>query len=68
MTELKPCPFCGGKAKIFAFSDGGICVKCLYCWCQTHTWSDYSISEAEKESAFERAVDSWNRRKGEQHE
>lgn len=64
MTELKSCPFCGGKAKIIAYNDGGICVKCLDCYCQTQTWSDETIAEARQKSAFEKVVDAWNRRDG----
>lgn len=61
--DLKPCPFCGSKkVKIFSFSEGGICVKCLDCYCQTQAVCDFCIADAEKESAFERIVKSWNRR------
>ena len=62
MDKLKPCPFCGGEAKIFAYSEGGICVKCMRCYCQTAALSDYSISDAQKSNAFEIIVKAWNRR------
>lgn len=63
MEKLKPCPFCGsGKVKIFAFSDGGICVKCLNCYCQTQAMVDVSVSECERLNAFEMVVKAWNRR------
>ena len=61
--ELKPCPFCGSEnVKIYSYSDGGICVKCLDCYCQTQTRCDYNIVEAEKQSAYETVVEAWNRR------
>jgi len=63
MEMLKSCPFCGSeKVKVFAFNDGGICVKCLKCWCQTQAHSDGCISDAERESAFEKVVKAWNQR------
>ena len=62
MKELKKCPFCGGVAKIFAFSDGGICVKCMTCRCQSFVSSDSTISNARNYNAYERVVDAWNRR------
>ena len=63
MEKLKPCPFCGSeKVKVFAYADGGICIKCLNCYCQTQTTSDFCISDAEKECAYERCVKAWNRR------
>lgn len=65
MKELKNCPFCNGKnVKIFAFYDGGICVKCLDCYCQTDVLSDFTINEAKKQSAYEKVVKAWNRREG----
>lgn len=63
MLNLKPCPFCGSKnVTLFAYSEGGICVKCLDCSCQTGVCSDYSISNAEKDSAAERVLRAWDRR------
>lgn len=63
MTEkLKPCPFCGGTAKVFAFNNGGICVKCMTCHCQTFAVSDGNIANAKSYSAYERVIDAWNRR------
>ena len=57
MEQLKPCPFCGiEKVKVFAYSDGGICIKCLNCYCQTSISSDFCFSEAEKECAYEKCV------------
>ena len=64
MMELKPCPFCGSRdVKVYAYQDGGICVKCLDCYCQTQPSNDFCISDAKKyKSAFEKSVEAWNRR------
>lgn len=38
MTELLPCPFCGGKAEImhnWQLTQSNVFVKCGYCGCQT---------------------------------
>lgn len=31
MTELKPCPFCGGKAVYKKLQLGGSVIECIYC-------------------------------------
>ena len=49
--ELKPCPFCGGEAKIYEASEEDFRVGCIRC----HTWSDYYFTEDE-------AIKAWNRR------
>lgn len=58
--ELKPCPFCGGKARMHvAFASGGdhsvgVYVECLECRsCSETKWGD---------GAQEKAADAWNRR------
>lgn len=69
MSDLKPCPFCGSeRVKVFACSDGGICVMCLDCLCQTHAISDLTIDQCERINALERVVKAWNTRKGERDE
>lgn len=35
MPDLKPCPFCGGKAELFHSYDGYYCVQCTVCYCST---------------------------------
>lgn len=60
MEGLKPCPFCGGEAKMHAaFANGiasrvGAYVECGSCgtWSKTH-WGD---------GAQEKAAEAWNRR------
>jgi Lar family restriction alleviation protein len=52
MTELKPCPFCGGEAKLISEYANAHYVECKNCWasvwrsCPTH----------------EEAIEVWNRR------
>lgn len=63
MQELKPCPFCGSKdVRIFVYSEGGVCVKCLRCLCQTFISADHTYKDAKEECACERVVKAWNRR------
>ena len=51
---LKPCPFCGGEAKLFHPCDGVHLVQCTCCGCGT-TYKRTEIG----------AVRMWNRRVGE---
>lgn len=59
--ELKPCPFCGGKAKLEAFRHGAkqhdyASVHCEAC-------GAYIKHEIDVEySAVDRCVNEWNRR------
>ena len=79
-TELKPCPFCGGKAKVkenHIYTEAGLCVHCPECNVHTmttlydctyqyyHGQRDMFIT---REMAEKASVDLWNRRVGdEQH-
>ena len=57
MFELKPCPFCGGKARLFV--NNGARVICTKCYASTRIMSD----EIEYDSnAVETVIEAWNRR------
>ncbi|MGN0733702.1 MAG: Lar family restriction alleviation protein [Emergencia sp.] len=56
MTELKPCPFCGGKAEMVLFI-GNFGVGCTNCM-----GSMFPVNGQTKEEA----IKAWNRRAGEQ--
>ena len=57
MFELKPCPFCGGKARLFV--NGGVIVICSKCYVGTRILTDSMEYES---SAVETVVEAWNRR------
>lgn len=61
MAELKPCPFCGGKAILNHGLSGTqfSYVHCTRCFAKT---SDYYISTAH--SSDRKAIEAWNRRAG----
>lgn len=60
--KLKPCPFCGGDARLWVWSEGGgVCVRCTNCYCQTSTKSDDALLK-HLDSAVERVIEAWNRR------
>ena len=50
--KLKPCPFCGGEAKMKITKYGGSYVMCNKCYCRT-TDGGYGVVQA-----------MWNRRTG----
>lgn len=52
MTELKPCPFCGGEAEIHPYGGGGYDV-----WCEGSCGAEINGFRTEAE-----AVEAWNRR------
>lgn len=60
MAELKACPFCGGKARLYKsvlFSAHAM-VKCTQCHAQTAEYSQMDM-----ENAIWFATNAWNRRK-----
>ena len=58
MIELKPCPFCGGKARLFV--SNGVRVLCPKCGATTRILVD---GERVETNAVENVIKSWNRRK-----
>lgn len=57
MFELKPCPFCGGKARLLV--NGGVRVICTRCYVSTRVLKDELESAS---SAVELSVEAWNKR------
>ena len=53
MKELKPCPFCGGKAKVETKSSIWWIVKCTKCPCEVGRSWFYIKRDA---------IEAWNRR------
>ena len=49
--ELKPCPFCGGKAELYARSFNDVNVICGNCSCVMGTYG-----------TKEKAIEAWNKR------
>ena len=65
MTELKPCPFCGGKAKYIERGNEDIGLKetvihCTVCNTrQAHKWLRYQY---DFELVRTKTIEAWNRR------
>lgn len=59
MFDLKPCPFCGGKARLFV--NGGVRVICSKCYASTKILTDNINMECES-NAVETVIEAWNRR------
>lgn len=54
LPQLKPCPFCGGKAQLKPMGGKG----------STHAWIECSKCEAEINwyTTLEAAIEAWNQR------
>ena len=50
-TELKPCPFCGGEAEVYAQAFNKYSVICSNCYCVKGSYG-----------TKEKAIEEWNRR------
>ena len=55
-VNLKPCPFCGGKAIVEIGTKSKI-VFCIRCKARTNRFAEYNEEKNE-----EKAVEAWNRR------
>jgi Lar family restriction alleviation protein len=62
MSELKPCPFCGGEAEYQQFANPKTfyMVKCTACGCRTEGY-DCSLLKTDAENKMIQA-EKWNRR------
>lgn len=58
--SLKPCPFCGGEAYLFA--DNGVRVICPGCGAGTRVMIDHMTSRGATGNAVSRAIQKWNQR------
>ena len=59
MAELKPCPFCGGVARL-KYRPPVCAVVCKKCGAMSDTFCD----EHEEMDSKKQAVEAWNRRAG----
>lgn len=66
--EIRPCPFCGGKAELVAVAymgRGSYCVQCQTCGAQSKYFAMdacFISSTNGGNPSGERAVNAWNRR------
>lgn len=58
--ELKPCPFCGGKAVLHV--DSGVCVVCTECESRTIALCDGRGSGKYTGGAVKSVIEKWNKR------
>ena len=60
MEELKPCPFCGGKAVVHI--DDGVRVMCRECGAMSKCLVDGYSQGKPNGGALETVIKAWNRR------
>lgn len=60
MPELKPCPFCGGKAALFV--NDGVRVFCTKCRAQTKVIKDGMFGTSVLGNATAAVIEGWNKR------
>lgn len=58
--ELKPCPFCGGKAHLFV--NDGVRVICPACGASTKILVDAMSVKGVAGNATKAVIEAWNRR------
>lgn len=58
--ELKPCPFCGGKAYLFV--NDGVRVICPRCGAGTKVLVDAMSCKGVAGNATKAVIEAWNRR------
>ena len=61
MTELKPCPFCGGEAELKINSFHGS-YKTVYVICKSCKTRTNNYGASIDYCAIDRAIELWNRR------
>ena len=42
--NLKPCPFCGGKAVFRETQDGRFVIQCDYCRVKSYAWEEEAVA------------------------
>ena len=62
MTELKPCPFCGGKAEIQHTGKNSEYGECAFVACKECGANSRMVNKAFKYCADDKAIEAWNRR------
>ena len=64
MDNLKPCPFCGGKASLYV--NNGISVICPKCKARSIVLSDLLSGNKMCGNSTQAVIEAWNRRENDQ--